>query len=282
MNNPIPKYFDHPDKSVRYIEWIALNKFHFRSDENRLGDNISIRDAYPEYDQSWAYWNDHFVTESSKRPNGTKNKLYLKIVNGQFASLDEVYVAIKKLTKPTDRGNSLKDAKKKVAQKAYAQEKYGDAFVSNNALVSAVKSFASEIAFQNATSEAMFAKVNELVELHCSDEQLTEAQINTLMELCERRVDKLEALSSIEAAILEQGDDEKLLLFLWVKIRRHYAVGETIVMSQKDWADFGKTSKTKVKPLLKVLSNKLGALKLLQSGRVGSSTGRASKYKRLV
>jgi len=282
MNNPIPKYFDHPDKSVRYIEWIALNKFHFKSAENRLGDNISILDAYPEYDQNWAYWNDHFVTESRKRPNGTKNKLYLKIVNGQFASLDEVYVAIKKLTKPTDRGNSLKDAKKKVAQKAYAQEKYGDAFVSNNALVSAVKSVASEIAFQNVTSEYMFAKVNELVALHCSDEQLTEAQINTLTGLCERRVDKLEALSSIEAAILEQGDDVKALLFLWVKIRRHYAVGETIVMSEKDWAAFGKTSKTKVKPLLKVLSNKLGALKLLQSGRVGSSTGRASKYKRLV
>ena len=65
-------------RNVRYIEWIALNKFHFRSAENRLGDNISILDAYPEYDQSWAYWNDHFVTESRKRPNGTKNKLYLK------------------------------------------------------------------------------------------------------------------------------------------------------------------------------------------------------------
>ena len=282
MNNPIPKYFDHPDKSIRFLEWVALSTIHFHSKENGLGPNLSIYDAYPEYDQSWGYWNDHFVTEKRKKPNSAKSKLHQKIASGQFASLDEAYVEIKKLIKPTDRGNSLKDAKKKVAQKAYAQEKYEDAFVSNNALVSAVKSVASEIAFQNVTSEAMLVKVNELVELHCSDEQLTEAQINTLMELCERRVDKLEALSSIEAAILEQGDDEKLLLFLWVKIRRHYAVGETIVMSQKDWADFGKTSKTKVKPLLKVLSNKLGALKLLQSGRVGSSTGRASKYKRLV
>ena len=95
MNNPIPKYFDHPDKSVRYIEWTALNKFHFKSAENRLGDNISIIDAYPEYDQSWAYWNDHFVTESRKKPKGTKNKLYLEIVNGQFAILDKVYVAKK-------------------------------------------------------------------------------------------------------------------------------------------------------------------------------------------
>ena len=53
-------------------------------------------------------------------------------------------------------------------------------------------------------------------------------------------------------------------------------------MSEKDWAAFGKTSKTKVKPLLKALSNKLSALKLLQSGKLGSSTGRVSKYKRLV
>lgn len=59
-------------------------------------------------------------------------------------------------------------------------------------------------------------------------------------------------------------------------------MAETIVMSEKDWAAFGKTSKTKVKPLLKALSNKLSALKLLQSGKLGSSTGRVSKYKRLV
>ena len=97
----------------------------------------------------------------------------------------------KKAYKPPDRGNSLKDTKKKVEQKDYAQEKHGEAVLSNNALVSAVTSFTIEIAFQNVISEDMFGKVNELVELHCSDEQLTEAPINALMGLCERRVKNL-------------------------------------------------------------------------------------------
>ena len=26
MHNPIPKYFDHPDKSIRFIEWAAFAK----------------------------------------------------------------------------------------------------------------------------------------------------------------------------------------------------------------------------------------------------------------
>ena len=42
-----------------------------------------------------------------------------------------MYVELKKLTKPKLRGSALKQAKKKVAQTAYAQEKYGEAFVDN-------------------------------------------------------------------------------------------------------------------------------------------------------
>ena len=53
-------------------------------------------------------------------------------------------------------------------------------------------------------------------------------------------------------------------------------------MSEQEWAAFAKVSKSMVKPLLTVLTKKLGALVLLQRGKVGSSLGRASKYKRLV
>lgn len=259
-----------------------MNKYYFSAQENRLGENVSIYDAYPEYDQRWFHWNDYFFSELRRNPNSAKAKLYLKIMNGQFASLDEAYVEIKRLTKPTERGKSLKNVKKKVAQKTYAQEKYGEAFVNNNALVSAVKSFATEVAFQEVSPEDIQLKIHELTEQHSLDEKLTEDQLNTLIMLCERRVKKLESLGRIEAQLLEQDDDAKSLLYLWVKIRRHYEVGETIVMSEKEWAAFGSISKTKVKPLLKTLSNKLGALKLLQSGKAGSSTGRASKYQRLI
>ena len=49
-----------------------------------------------------------------------------------------------------------------------------------------------------------------------------------------------------------------------------------------EWAAFAKKSKNMVKPLLTFLTKKLGALVLLQRGKVGTSSGRVSKYKRLV
>ena len=54
-------------------------------------------------------------------------------------------------------------------------------------------------------------------------------------------------------------------------------------MSEKEWAAFGKISKSRVKPLLTALCHKKrGALKQIKKGRVGSNTGIASEYKRLV
>jgi len=68
-----------------------------------------------------------------------------------------------------------------------------------------------------------------------------------------------------------------------VKIRRHYEVDENIIMSEKEWAAFGKLSKTDVKPLLTALCHqKLGALTQIKKGRVGSNTGIAGEYKRLL
>ena len=65
--------------------------------------------------------------------------------------------------------------------------------------------------------------------------------------------------------------------------RQYYEVDETIVMSEQEWAAFGKISKSKVKPLLKALTHKkLGALKQIKKGEQGSKKGKASIYKRLV
>jgi uncharacterized protein YwbE len=140
------------------------------------------------------------------------------------------------------------------------------------------------MAFKNTTLDDMVAKISELVGVHSPVEKLSEQQINkTLVGLCQRRIQKLEALDAVEATILEYGDKAKALLFLWVKIRRHYEVDETIVMSEKAWAAFGKLSKGRVKPLLTALCHKkLGALTQIKKGRVGSNTGIESEYKRLV
>ena len=98
---------------------------------------------------------------------------------------------------------SLKVVRKKIAQKAYAQEKYGEDFVSNNALFSAVKSFVTEVAFKDVTPEEMQIKIQKLTEKHNLDEIPTEDLINTLIMLGDRRLEKLEALGRIEAQLLE-------------------------------------------------------------------------------
>ena len=140
------------------------------------------------------------------------------------------------------------------------------------------------MAFKSVALEDMVAKISQLVGVHSPDERLSEEQINnTLVGLCQRRIKKLEALDKIEAVILQSGDQAKALLFLWIKIRRHYEIDETIIMSEKEWAAFGKISKGRVKPLLKALTHKkIGSLKQVQKGEQGSKKGRASIYKRLV
>ena len=50
MNNPVPKYFDHPDKSVRFLEWESLKRIHFSD------TSTSIYEAYSDYDKTQAVW----------------------------------------------------------------------------------------------------------------------------------------------------------------------------------------------------------------------------------
>ena len=135
------------------------------------------------------------------------------------------------------------------------------------------------MAFKNVTHEEVVTKIKKLVDLYSPSKQLFDEHINTLVGICQRRIDKFEAQTNVEAAIIDQGD--KALWYMWGKIRRHYLVNNTVVMSQDEWKAFASVSKEKV-PLLLAMLTKLGAMKLLQKGRRGSNTGRASKYKRLI
>jgi hypothetical protein len=165
----------------------------------------------------------------SKKPNNPKQKLFLKVINGKLTSLTDIYTELKKLTKPKDLGNILKDVKQKTAHKAFAREKHGDTFVSNDALVSAVKSAANDMAFKNVAHEEIVSKIKKLIGLYSPSKQLFDEHINTLVSICQRRIDKFEALSNVEAAIIDQGD--KALWYMWGKIRRHYPVNDARILA---------------------------------------------------
>ena len=54
MNNPVLKYFEYPNRSIRFIEYKVLQILHFKL------VSTTIYEDYPEYDQSYLDWHDHF------------------------------------------------------------------------------------------------------------------------------------------------------------------------------------------------------------------------------
>jgi len=235
--------------------------------------------AYPNYERSYRLWQDHFANEAKSKPKNIKQQLYLRIANGKLKSLNAVYVELRKLTKPKDRGKSLKHLKQKSAQRSFVKARDGKAFIDNNALISSAKYAAQELAFTNPSSKKISQTAQNLVQIHSPQEDLNEDQKNNLIKLIYRRVAKFEALDRVEAIIADKRD--KNLLFLWVNIKRHYLIDETMVKSQTEWSQFVGCRNAIIPNLFKNLT-KLGALQQIQKGRQGSTSGRANIYKRIL
>ena len=235
--------------------------------------------TYPDYEQSYRLWQDHFADETKSKPKNIKQKLYLRIINRELTSLDSVYVELRKLTKPKERGKSLKYVKQKTAQRSFAKERDGTAFLENDILISHAKYTAQKLAFTNATQEKISAKAQDLVRKHNTHDDLNEDQKRNLIDLIKRRINKFEAMDHVEASIIRKRD--KNLLFLWVSIKRHYLVGETMVKSQTEWSQFAGCRNAIIPELFKDLI-KLGVIQQIQKGKQGSTSGRASSYRRVI
>ena len=235
--------------------------------------------TYPNYEQSYRLSQEHFADEIKSRPKNIKQKLYLRITNRELKSLNEVYAELRKLTKPKDNGKSLKHVKQKTAQRSFAKERSGKAFVENDALISSAKHMAQELAFTNATQEKIAAKAEYLIQVYNAHDDLNEDQKSNFIKLINRRITKFEAMDRLEAIIITKRN--KNLLFLWVNIKRHYLLGETMVKSQTEWSQFVGCRNAIIPELFKELIT-LGALQQIQKGKKGSTIGRASIYKRVL
>jgi DNA-binding PadR family transcriptional regulator len=71
----------------------------------------------------------------------------------------------------------------------------------------------------------------------------------------------------------------KKLYFMYGKIKRKAAVGDTIELVMNDAVELCKCSKISVAPILKNLE-KLGFINCIQKGKQGRHSGRASLYRR--
>jgi len=264
-----PKYFDHPDKAIRCIEWHAIRNCMFNRDD-RL---ISRR--FPQFDPDWVYWREAY----SQKAKPAQKALMQAINDGTHKTLDECYDAIDALLKPRARGKALKDKKARTAQAAYQRERLGDAFIENEALMAAARKCAFELSEALATSDDVAAKAAELEIEHSGGNPLSASQRETLITFLQQKIDKHLKPDTIEAKILDE--DDKNLYFMWGKIKRLCPKGDTIAWPTAKAAKEAHCSKADVKPIMNRLVT-IGAITKLQEGKSGANSKRAALYRREV
>ena len=266
MTDIKPRFFDHPDLCIRFMEWQAIKSIVFK------GKHKDHYDYFDAYSQRWPFWSDHYQDHSKEN----HKQIMVQVGKGTYQSMDDFYGAINKLLKPRKLGRALKDAKRRTAQAAYQLEQLGEDFIDNPELFKDARQVAKYIADMGKTDEVFFDQLTQLVFRHNVD-KFTDGQIKTIWKFLDKQVEKHLKLDRVEAAILD--DDDKNLYFMWGKIKREFPKGDTFTWPTAKAAKICHCSKQDVKPIMKKLE-KLGAIKMLQTGKRGAHSSRAALYVR--
>ena len=262
-----PNFTKHPDKAIRFLEASAIKKLVY------AGSYSDMYKAHPDIENGWPYWAEHY---SSKAKQAHKD--FMRDLNsGVYPTIDDFYEGIKKLLKPIPKGKALRDKKKRTAQKAYQQEKLGDAFIDNMPLLAEAKMAARELADNEADEDAISIKAKVLAEIYAWSNPLTDLQIQNLINYIKAQMEKHLKLDRIEAKILDENN--KNLYFMYGQIKRRATVGDTLELGISSASKIGRCSRSDVKPILKKLES-LGFINCIQKGRQGSQTGRSAIYRR--
>ena len=230
---------------------------------------------HEDIEKGWAHWAEAYSSKASQN----QRALMKDLNSGVYQEINSFYANLKELLKPKPRGKALKDKKKRTSQKAFQKESLGDAFIDNNQLISAAKKASLDLADANADQPTIILRAKVLAELYSHDAPLTDEQLQTLIDLINNQIDKHLKLDRIEAKILDQNN--KNLYFMYGKIKRKTAVGDTIELGMKSAVELCKCSRSDVKPILNKLE-KLGFIYCIQKGKQGRHTGRASLYRRIA
>ena len=259
-----PKYFEHEDKCIRFLEWRALEK---------LSGSPSYKE-FPEYAQRWAFWADHF-TDNKKQWHST---LYAEVMNGTILSLEDFYKVLEvRLNGRKPKALGAQERKQQT-QREYQKEKLGEAFVDNDALISAIKQKAKELSSSRDPSESFLNEVSELASER-SETSLSDDQMKAMCDLFSNEVSKHQALDRAEAKLIDL--DDKNAWFLWGKIKRNHTKESTFTLSARQVADYASVSKDSGTKLIKQLL-KSGLIKQLSKGKSSKTERIAGLYKRLL
>ena len=267
MTAAYPRFTEHPDKAIRFIEYHALKKLVYDGSTNELCE------AHPEFDGRWPHWQDYY----NSKPHKKQKELMSELMSGAYPTIDDFYEGIKKLLKPTPKGKAFRDKKKRTAQKEYQKEKLGDAFIDNDELISKARDIALELADYDADGETIAIKVKVLAEMYAWDASLTDAQLENLIDFVKVKIEQHLQLDRIEAKILDAKN--KNLYYIYGQIKRKTNIGDTIELGLKSASELGACSRSDVKSILSKLE-KFSFLTCRQRGKKGSQTFRSSIYRR--
>jgi hypothetical protein len=267
MTAPEPRFFESENKILAHLEWEAIRMIVFNGKYSDIGD------AYPKFEQRQFYWVDPYMAKATSEHHQLKRQLH----NNEITSLDDFYEKLKPFLKSKPRGKLLRDKKKRTAQVAYQREQLGDDFIDNKPLIAAAKAEAMHLNAIRADKRTVFHKAAELAAQYHDGSDYSEGQMKVLCDLIQHQMDKLMHPDSVEAKLIDTN--KKNLWFMWGKIKRQYAVGDSFTLTTEEARKLCRCSKSDIGPIMKKLCS-VGALTLLQSGKAGKSSGRAALYRR--
>ena len=260
------KFVEHPDKSVRFLEYTAILRIFYENKHDRLSE------AHEDVSRNWMHWSDHFFSKTKAE----HKELHLKIINKSIETIEQFYEALEALNKPKLRGKALTDVKKRTSRKTFQQEALGSAFIDNNALFSAATKEAFVLSEENANDETISRKIHELVMLHNEQKELTLEQMETLFNYVKSKIYEHQKLNRVEAAILDQ--DNKTLYYMYGQLKRKHIKGETFACPTNVACQLAKCSKSDVGKVMKKLEH-LGAITKIQKGKAGAYSKQAAIYR---
>jgi hypothetical protein len=269
MTDIKPRYFDHPDACLSYLEFIAIKKFVFSG---------SVKELYEAFDGSYSKslaWTEKMHANAKQH----HTEILTNIGNGSITDLTSFYDAVSAMLKPKPRGKMLKDKKKRTSQKEYQRDNKGEAFIDNDQLLSAAAKSAFDLAEARADEAAVASKAAELAGQFDNGTPLTKAQMTILIDNIQKRINKHQKLDRIEAALID--DPDKNVYYMWGQIKRRCLKDDTIAWPYATAAKYGRCSRTQVPKIMNKLM-KLGAITRVQEGKPGANSGRAAIYRREI
>lgn len=280
-----PKYITNVNARIylRFIEWEAIRHLHFDTDGNCMAD------AFSEYSADAFKWPGNYNTYRERNPKNPTalalHGLYLSLLQGKVADLDEFYIRLRKEVTHRNREKALADSKNRQAKEATTKASYSEkevTFIDNNRLVSVVKRAAVALAHTECTDAEVSEVMGRLVSKH-HDGPHSEAEMVTLQEIFSKKAKAMElSISKGEADILRHSDKQlsKDAYHLYGLFKLRCEVGDTWALPQAELAKALGRGKEKALAASKLLE-KLKLIETTEPGKQGKVDPRATIYKRL-